>query len=89
MPMRAYRASRDAYKSSVGHVGTQIGHVGTHIGSNLAVWMIVCAVVTLGSAYLTGHPVGMPTSTWGHITALAGMLLGILVMVKAEHEGQP
>ena len=58
MPMRAYKASRDAYKSSVGHVGT-----------------FVFAVAAVAAAYLTGHPVGLPSSTWGHITALAGMLL--------------
>jgi hypothetical protein len=77
MPKRAYKASIAAYNRSVGHAST-------HIWDNLVVWMAVCAVVTGVAAYLVGHPAGLESQTWGHITAAAGMFLGVLVMMWAE-----
>jgi hypothetical protein len=77
MPKRAYKASVAAYSRSVGHASA-------HIWDNLVVWMIACVIVTLAAAYLTGHPIGLDSSTWGHIAAAAGMFLGILVMMWAE-----
>ena len=39
MPMRAYRASRAAFKSSVGDAGA-------HVAGNLTLWMVGSAAVT-------------------------------------------
>jgi hypothetical protein len=82
MPMRAYRASTAAYKSSVGHASA-------HIAGNLVAWMIVCALVTAGAAYLCARPVVGDSSSWGHVAAVAAMFLGILVMIRAEGSPAP
>ncbi len=50
------------------------GHAGAHISRNLLVWIAGCAAVVV-VAILIG---------WGTVAAVAAMLGGILIMMKAE-----
>jgi nitrous oxidase accessory protein NosD len=81
MPMRAYRASRDA-------VQTSAGGAGAHVAGNKLAWMAACAVVAVVATYLNWSAEGRG-SIWGHVAAFAGMLLGILIMMKAEEGNAP
>ena len=76
MPMRAYRASRDAFHSSVGDAGA-------HVAGNLTLWMIGSAVFRAVAMLLLWQGVDRG-GLLGHVAAIGGMLLGILVMTKAQ-----
>lgn len=76
MPMRAYRASRDAISNSAGQASA-------HVAGNKWVWIGLAIIVTALSFALNWAASGR-SSHWGHLGALAGMFLGILVMLKAE-----
>ncbi len=82
MPLlRAYRASTGAYKASVGHAGR-------HVAGNLTLWMVGSAAVTAVAMLLLWLRVGS-ASLEGDVAALGGMLLGILVMMKAQEGHVP
>ncbi len=81
MPMRAYRASRTALQTSAGHAGA-------HVAENKLVWIAACAAVTVVATYLNWSAEGRG-SIWGHVAAIAGMLLGILIMMKAQEGHVP
>ena len=77
MPLlRAYRASTGAYKASVGHAGR-------HVAGNLTLWMVGSAAVTAVAMLLLWLRVE-GGGLVGHVAAAGGMLLGILVMMKAQ-----
>ena len=77
MPMRAYRASRDAVRTSAGHAGA-------HVAGNKLVWIAVSAAVAVVAFLLNWSAGGRGTSVRAHVGAAAGMLLGILIMMKAQ-----
>lgn len=60
------------------------GQFSGNVSGNLAVWMVVSAVVTVGATVLNYLASGRSGSNWGHLAAGAGMFLGILVMMKAQ-----
>jgi hypothetical protein len=82
MPMRAYRASRDAVRTSTGHAAS-------HLVENKLAWMAVSAAVAAVAFYLNWNTPGREPSIWGHVGAIAGMLLGILIMMKAQEGHVP
>ena len=82
MPIRAYRASRTALQTSAGHAGA-------HLAENKLVWMAACAVVAVVAFLLNWSAEGRGTSVWAHVGAFAGMLLGILIMMKAQEGHVP
>ena len=69
MPIKAYRAST-AFASA-------------HVSANLGLWMVIAAVFTALMAFLTWTATGR-SSAWGHGAAFGGMVLGILIMMKAQ-----
>ncbi len=81
MPIRAYRASRTALQTSAGHAGA-------HLAENKLVWIAACAAVAVVATYLNWSAEGRG-SIWGHVAAIAGVLLGILIMMKAEEDHVP
>lgn len=76
MPMRAFQASKAAYAKSVSHAGS-------HVADNLYLWMILAAAATVVAMLMLWLHVG-GANLWGHLAAVGGMLLGILVMIKAQ-----
>jgi hypothetical protein len=76
MPLRFYRASTAAYR-------IWSGHAGTHVAGNLAAWMAGSLAVAVAAFFLSWLEEG-GTSVWDHVGACAVMLLGILVMAKAQ-----
>lgn len=76
MPLRTFRASKAAYARGSGHVGA-------NISANLGIWMAVAAAVAAVGILLNWLAAGRG-SHWGHLAAFAGMLLGILIMMKAQ-----
>jgi FtsH-binding integral membrane protein len=69
MPIKTYRATSR--------------FIGAGIAGNLGIGMALCAVVTVLAALLNTY-VGGRGSSWGHVAAIAFMLLGILMMMKAQ-----
>jgi hypothetical protein len=54
----------------------------THIASNLSLWIGISIAVTLACAIGVWQ---VPRSNvWGHLTALAGMFAGTLVMMRSQ-----
>jgi hypothetical protein len=82
MPMRAYRASRDAVRTSTGHAGS-------HVAGNKLAWMAAGAAVAAVAFYLNWSAPGREATVWGHVGAVAGMLVGILIMMRAEEGNAP
>jgi hypothetical protein len=80
--MRAYRASSDAVRTSTGHAGA-------HLAENKLAWMAACAVVAVVAFFLNWSAEGRGTTVWAHVGAIAGMLLGILIMMKAQEGHVP
>ena len=64
MPMRAFRASRDAFSTSTGHAGA-------HIAGNKIAWIIGCAGVAAVLFYLTAIAPGRGGTIWGDLGAVA------------------
>jgi hypothetical protein len=68
MPMRAYRA------------GT--AYAGAHAKANMGLWIAVSIVITVVLGFLNWQ---LPQSNvWGHLFAIAGMVVGTLVMMKSQ-----
>lgn len=76
MPMRAYRSTMAAY-------GRGAGHVGRNVTGNLGLWIALFTAIALAAALLNWLAAGR-ASNWGHLAAVAGMMVGILVMMKAQ-----
>lgn len=68
MPMRLYRASTT--------------HMGAHISANMWLWIIISAVATAVCCGL--YSMDPQSNIWGHLLTLAGMILGILVMIQSQ-----
>lgn len=68
MPMRAYRAST-AYAAA-------------HVTSNMWLWIGISTAVTAALAF--GVWQDPKSNAWGHLTAIAGMVAGTLVMMQSQ-----
>ena len=77
MPMRAFRASRDAFNTSSGHAGA-------HIAGNKIAWIIACAGAAAVLFYLNAIAPGRGGTIWGDLGAVAAMLVGILFMMMGQ-----
>jgi hypothetical protein len=68
MPLQTIKASK--------------GYATGHVRDNMWLWIGIFAVITAAAAFLrwnAGHP-----GIWGDIMAFAGMVTGILVVVKSQ-----
>ncbi len=70
MPMRLFRSGW--------------GRASGNVSGNLGTWMVISAVVTVAATTMNYLASGRSGSNWGHLAAVAGMFLGILVMMKAQ-----
>ena len=68
MPLQAYKAST--------------AYAGTHIGANMWLWIGISLATTL--AFAIGVWMVPKSNFWGHLTALAGMFTGTLVMMQSQ-----
>ena len=64
------------------------GRASGNVSANLGIWMVIAAVVTVVGTALNYVAAGRG-SNWGHLAAIAGMFLGILVMMKAQEGHVP
>lgn len=53
-----------------------------HVSNNLPLWIGISVAVTL--AFAIGVWQVPKSNVWGHLTALAGMFAGTLVMMKSQ-----
>lgn len=70
MPMRLFRSGWSLASSNV--------------SGNIGLWMVISAAVAAGATLLNYLATGRGGSNWGHLAAVAGMFLGVLVMMKAQ-----
>jgi|GEM_PF-4846783 len=77
MPMRAYRASRDAFNASTGHAGA-------HIAGNKIAWILGCIAAAVALFYVDATSNVRGGTVWGDVGAVAAMLVGILFMMMGQ-----
>ena len=63
-----------AYRASAAAYRAGSGHAGAHLSRNLWAWIAACAVVVVVTILIG----------WGTVAAIAAMLGGIFIMMKAE-----
>ena len=59
-----------------------MGYAQGHIRSNLWLWICIFAAITAVAGFL--HASAGHSGIWGDIMAFAGMVLGMLVIVKSQ-----
>jgi hypothetical protein len=59
-----------------------MGYAKGHVTANLWLWIAIFAAITAVAALLRWN--AAQASTWGDIMAFAGMVLGILVIMKSQ-----